>query len=223
MVSLMNKYELLKIYISNKDYKLFNTEKSIYVDNIKISIYEYLLKIKGFKEIKFFKRNLKELTLKNYYIINKEKYNKFSDFNDFINKLENTNIYLGNNYLLYDEIKEIFEKIEENKTKSIYIKLDNYYKSLLLIIENSYYKDDNNETMNIIRCKINILSNLLELIGNKINERYNKFFNRNITIIKIEDFLEKIEDTDNDNKLFYEKINKTLNNIKTPKIREFII
>lgn len=219
----MNKYELLKIYISNKDYKLFNTEKSIYVDNIKISIYEYLLKIKGFKEIKFFKRNLKELTLKNYYIINKEKYNKFSDFNDFINKLENTNIYLGNNYLLYDEIKEIFEKIEENKTKSIYIKLDNYYKSLLLIIENSYYKDDNNETMNIIRCKINILSNLLELIGNKINERYNKFFNRNITIIKIEDFLEKIEDTDNDIKLFYEKINKTLNNIKTPKIREFII
>lgn len=223
MVSLLNKYELLKIYISNKDYKLFNTEKSIYVDNIKISIYEYLLKIKGFKEIKFYKRNLKELTLKNYYIINKEKYNKFSDFNDFINKLENTNIYLGNNYLLYDEIKEIFEKIEENKTKSIYIKLDNYYKSLLLIIENSYYKDDNNETMNIIRCKINILSNLLELIGNKINERYNKFFNRNIAIIKIEDFIEKIEDTDNDNKLLYEKINKRLNNIKTPKIREFII
>ena len=49
----MNKYELLKIYISNKDYKLFNTEKSIYVDNIKISIYEYLLKIKGFKGINF--------------------------------------------------------------------------------------------------------------------------------------------------------------------------
>ena len=56
--------------------------------------------------------------------------------------MENTYIYLGNNYLLYDEIKKIFEKIE---------------------------------------------------------------------------------DTENDNKLFYEKINKTLNNIKTPKIREFII
>jgi hypothetical protein len=223
MVSLLNKYELLKIYISNKDYKLFNTEKSIYIDNIKISIYEYLLKIKGFKEIKFFKRNLKELNLRNIYIINKEKYDKFKDFNDFINKLENTNIYLGNNYLFYDEIKEIFQKIEENKTKSIYNKLDNYYKSLLLIIENSYYKDDNNETMNIIRCKINILSNLLELVGNKINERYNKFFNKNITIIKIENFLEKIEDTENDNKLFYEKINKILNNIKIPKIREIII
>lgn len=223
MISLLNKYDLLKIYVSNKDYNLFNTKKSIYVDNIKIYIYEYLLNLKGFKEIKFYKRNLREITLKNYYIINKKKYNKFNDFNDFINKLENTNIYLGNNYLLYEEIKEIFDKIEENKTKYIYNRLDNYYKSLLLIIENSYYKDDNNETMNIIRCKINILSNILKLIGNKNNEKYNKFFNKKINIISIDKFIEIIEDTENNNKIEYEKINKILISIKTSKIKEFII
>lgn len=223
MISLVNSYELLKIYISNKDYKLFNTEKSIYIDNIKLKIYEYLINIKGFKENKFFNRNIKGIILKNYYIINKERYNKFIDFKDFLNKMENTNIYLGNNYFLYDEITEIFDKIQENKTRNIYNRLDNYYKSLLLIIENSYYKNDNNKTIEIIRCKVRILSNLMELIGNKINERYSKFFNKNIKIVSVYDFINKIEDIENNNRLFYEKINEILISIKNPKIKEITI
>ena len=88
MISLLNKYDLLKIYISNKDYELFNTKKSIYIDNIKIYIYKYLLNIKGFKENLFFNKNLKDIILKNSYVINKEKYNRFNDFEDFINKFQ---------------------------------------------------------------------------------------------------------------------------------------
>lgn len=221
MISLLNKYDLLKIYISNKDYELFNTKKSIYIDNIKIYIYKYLLNIKGFKENLFFNKNLKDIILKNSYVINKEKYNRFNDFEDFINKLENTNIYLGNNYLFYDEIKDIFNKIEENKTKNIYNKLNKYYNLLLSITQNSYYKFDENEIMNIIRCKINIITNLFELLGNKNNYKYNKFFIKNK--IDINDFLEKIENTDDNNKNYYDNINKILINLKKPKIKEIII
>lgn len=221
MISLLNKYDLLKIYISNKDYELFNTKKSIYIDNIKIYIYKYLLNIKGFKENLFFNKNLKDIILKNSYVINKEKYNRFNNFDDFINKLENTNIYLGNNYIFYDEIKDIFNKIEENKTKNIYNKLNKYYNLLLSITENSYYKCDENEIMNIIRCKINIITNLFELLGNKNNYKYNKFFIKNK--IDINDFLEKIENTDDNNKKYYDNINKILINLKKPKIKEIII
>jgi hypothetical protein len=75
--------------------------------------------------------------------------------------------------------------------------------------------------MNIIRCKINIITNLFELLGNKNNYKYNKFFIKNK--IDINDFLEKIENTDDNNKNYYDNINKILINLKKPKIKEIII
>jgi len=161
--------------MSITDYNEFNTTMSIYTDNVKIKVYKYLLDLKGFKENDFYENYLSGVVLENEYVIDKKRYNRFTSFSDFMNKLENTNYYLEKNYLLYNEIEYIFTDSYE-----IYNKLSSYYGDFDLIINHQYYKDDNNEIMNSLRKKHKEMKILLETIGNKMDREYYKYFNKKI-------------------------------------------
>jgi len=176
MITIIKKnYDSLRLYMSITDYNKFNTTMSIYIDNVKIKIYKYLLDLKGFKENDFYENYLSSVVLENEYVIDKKTYNRFTSFSDFMNKLKNTNYYLEKNYLLYNEIKYIFTDSYE-----IYNKLSNYYRDLDLIINHQYYKDDNNQIMNSLRKKHKEMKILLETIGNKTDREYYKYFNKKI-------------------------------------------
>jgi hypothetical protein len=168
--------------MSNKNYNEFNTTMSIYIDNVKIKVYKYLLDLKGFKENEFYDNNLSSVVLRNEYVIDKKRYNRFTSFSDFMNKLENTNYYLEKNYLLYNEIEYIF-----TDSYDIYNKLSSYYGDLDLIINHHFYKNDNNKVMNKLKYKLNILKNILDTVGNKTDREYYKYFNKKI--INVDEFI----------------------------------